>query len=389
MRLTRIVLLVSLCALVVVPTALALRFTDDSYNMPTGVVGQPYSKQFNGAGGCGPALPYQYSLIGGKLPAGLSLSSTGLISGTPTQAGSSSFWVDLSDQNPPSANWCRPSEAQREFTITVVDGTPTPAPALKISQSSLTPAATVANQPYSFQFTASGGGTQTWTLQSGSLPAGLTLSSSGLLSGTAAATGDFTFKVQVSDGTRTDVQSFTLTIVAPLKITPIESGPSAEVMRPLQLQLTATGGKAPYRWSPAAGTALPAGVTLDPSTGALSGRPTVPGSYSLHLTVSDSLGLSEGLTVELVVAPKLVATSRKLSTKVGRLLHALLNARGGVSPQTWTIVRGKLPAGIHLSRHTGRLSGRARHTGTTTVLVRVRDAVGAVSTARLVVRVGS
>ena len=117
MRLARTVLLASLIALVVVPAALAIRFTDDSYNMPTGVVGQPYSKQFNGAGGCGPALPYQYSLIGGKLPAGLSLSSTGLISGTPTVAGSFSFWVNLSDQNPPTADW-KPGQVV-EYTRTM------------------------------------------------------------------------------------------------------------------------------------------------------------------------------------------------------------------------------------------------------------------------------
>src|SRR5213594_3227355 len=122
MRFTRVTLLVSLLALIVVPVALAIRFTDDSYNMPTGVVGQAYSKQFNGAGGCGPALPYQYSLLGGNLPPGLSLSKSGLISGTPSQAGNWSFWVDLSDQNPPSADWCRPADAQREFTITVIPG---------------------------------------------------------------------------------------------------------------------------------------------------------------------------------------------------------------------------------------------------------------------------
>jgi hypothetical protein len=54
MRLARLTLLVTLLALVVVPAAFALRFTDDSYFMPEGVVGQAYSKQFNGAGGCGP-----------------------------------------------------------------------------------------------------------------------------------------------------------------------------------------------------------------------------------------------------------------------------------------------------------------------------------------------
>src|SRR5437764_14345524 len=122
MRFTRTVLLVSLLALVVVPAALAIRFTDDSYNFPAGTVGQSYSKQLNGAGGCGPALPYQYTLINGSLPPGLSLSFSGFVGGTPTNAGNYSFWVDLSDQNPPSADWCRPAEAQREFSMTVVGG---------------------------------------------------------------------------------------------------------------------------------------------------------------------------------------------------------------------------------------------------------------------------
>ena len=74
MRFTRVLLLVSLLALVVVPAALALRFTDDSYNMPQGCTGQPYSKTFHGEGGCGPALPYQYRVLAGALPPGLSLS---------------------------------------------------------------------------------------------------------------------------------------------------------------------------------------------------------------------------------------------------------------------------------------------------------------------------
>src|SRR5437764_172200 len=107
MRFIRTSLLVALLALVAVPAAFAIRFTDDSFNIPTGTVGQSYSKTFGGAGGCGPALPYQYSILSGNLPPGLSLSSTGTISGTPAAAGNFSFWVDLSDQNPPSAGWCR------------------------------------------------------------------------------------------------------------------------------------------------------------------------------------------------------------------------------------------------------------------------------------------
>jgi hypothetical protein len=118
-RTVRVTLALSLLALVVVPSALALRFTDDSYQVPTGAVGSYYSHQFNGDGGCGPALPYQFRILSGALAPGLSLASDGLVSGVPAQAGSWSFWLELSDQDPPSASWCRPATSQREFTIQV------------------------------------------------------------------------------------------------------------------------------------------------------------------------------------------------------------------------------------------------------------------------------
>src|SRR3954462_3395794 len=99
MRFTKIFVLVALAALVIVPAAFALRVTDASYNTPIGETGKAYSHQFHGDGGCGPALPYQYKMLSGALPTGLSLSSSGLISGTPTVGGGWSFWVQLSDQN--------------------------------------------------------------------------------------------------------------------------------------------------------------------------------------------------------------------------------------------------------------------------------------------------
>jgi hypothetical protein len=163
MRLARTVCFVALLALVAVPAALALRFTDDSYNMPQAYVGKPYSKQFNGAGGCGPALPYQYTIIGGNLPPGLSLSFSGLISGTPTKVGSYSFWVNLSDQDPPTASWCRPSTSQRQFTIDVAPApggggvTVTPPTSPVVVTSSSVPNGEVA-VAYATTLTATGGG---------------------------------------------------------------------------------------------------------------------------------------------------------------------------------------------------------------------------------------
>src|SRR3989442_14552292 len=122
MRFGRIVLIVSLLALVIVPAAAAIRFTDDSYTTPTGIVGSYYSHQFRGDGGCGPALPYQFTILGGALPPGLSLASDGLVSGVPTKAGSWSFWLQLSDQDPPSASWFPPAKSQSEFTIEITPG---------------------------------------------------------------------------------------------------------------------------------------------------------------------------------------------------------------------------------------------------------------------------
>ncbi len=118
-RLIRTVLVVALLALVIVPNAAAIRFTDDSYQVPDGAVGSRYFHQFKGEGGCGPALPYQFRILNGALPPGLSLASNGLASGTPTQGGNWSFWVELSDQDPPSADWCTPRKSEREFTINV------------------------------------------------------------------------------------------------------------------------------------------------------------------------------------------------------------------------------------------------------------------------------
>jgi hypothetical protein len=118
-RFTRAVLVVSLVALVIVPNAAAIRFTDASRLPPSGAVGSRYFHQFEGHGGCGPALPYQFRILNGSLPPGLSLASNGLVSGTPTQGGRWSFWVELSDQDPPSADWCIPRKSEEEFTINI------------------------------------------------------------------------------------------------------------------------------------------------------------------------------------------------------------------------------------------------------------------------------
>src|SRR5207244_13626984 len=134
---------------------------------------------------------------------------------------------------------------------------------------------------------AEGGGTQTSSVVSGALPAGLALNSSnGAISGTPTATGDYTFKIQVTNGSQTDAETFTLSVVDPLKIGKAPTG--AEVGVLFEFTPSATGGRPGYTWA-LEGT-LPAGLVFDAAAGAISGKPTAPGSYALKLVIKDTLG---------------------------------------------------------------------------------------------------
>ncbi len=108
-----------LLSIVVVPTALAAKFTDESFKTPDGAVGSRYYHLFEGREGCGPALPYQFRVLSDSLPPGLTLSPGGLVSGVPTQQGAWTFWMEINDQDPPSASWCTPRKSERQFTINI------------------------------------------------------------------------------------------------------------------------------------------------------------------------------------------------------------------------------------------------------------------------------
>ncbi len=375
-------------ALVFASGAWALRFTDESYATPVGTVGSAYSFAFGGAGGCGPALPYQYSVISGSLPPGLALASTGLVSGTPTQAGSWSFWVDLSDQNPPSADWCRPSDAQREFTITIngVGGggpgpLPAPTPSLSITTASL-PTASVGS-PYSLTLAASGGsGTKSWALGGGSLPAGLSLASNGVLSGTPTTPGTVSFTVDVSAGGAASQRQFSLEVVPALEIgAPVNQ--VAEVAVPLSIELSASGGSGPYRWELTQGS-LPTHVGFigdqgNGSTATIKGVPADAGDFPVTFSVTDVKGRSTLHTITLRVADelRLAAVNMPRLGHLARLYRANGLAQGGFGTRTWSVVRGKLPTGLQLDAKTGVISGRPLRRGNYAFYLVVKDQLGA------------
>src|SRR6202035_5208543 len=127
----------------------------------------------------------------------------------------------------------------------------------------------------------------TWSVNAGTLPPGLSLSSAGVLSRTPTPPGSYPFTVNVIDQNNgIATASITLVVRAGLTLT-FGTPPTGQVGVPYTDTLTATGGTTPYTWSVSAGT-LPAGITLNASTGVLAGTPTVAGTFSFTVTVTDS-----------------------------------------------------------------------------------------------------
>ena len=151
--------------------------------LPQGTTGVAYSGSVVASGG---TAPYAWSVVSGALPAGLSLSSSGAITGTPTGAAHAAFTVQVTDSSP------SPQSTTAPLSIDVLP------PPLAISRTSFpqgTPGAF-----YSTTLAATGGTPPyTWSISSGSLPAGLRLSSGGSISGTPTTTGTAAFTLRVTD----------------------------------------------------------------------------------------------------------------------------------------------------------------------------------------------
>jgi hypothetical protein len=262
----------------IAPATSAVQITTAS--LPDGQVGRNYNATLAVSGGL---APYSWSIISGSLPTGLMLTaSSGTISGTPTESGTFPITVQVKDSSSPAQT------ASQGFSI-VIAAAVTP---VSITVSSL-PSGTQ-NVAYSTALAATGGKTPyAWSITSGSLPTGVTLTaSSGLIAGTPTESGTFPITVQVKDSTspaQTASQSFSIVIAAavtPLSIT-TSSLPSGTQNVGYSTALAATGGKTLYTWSITSGS-LPTGLSLAASSGTISGTPTQSGTFPITVQVKDS-----------------------------------------------------------------------------------------------------
>jgi hypothetical protein len=337
---------------------------------PNATVGGPYLGYLVASGG---TEPYAWSISKGSLPPGLTLDpSTGVISGEPTTSGTSELTVTVTDAGAPAAT------ASKSISITSAART-----ALSVT-STILPTAT-AGQQYETLLNSTGGTRPvTWKLESGSLPPGLSLDpETGTIAGTPSASGQAKVTVRATDAAepaQSATATVTLTTVPESELLAVTATkpPAGKAGEYYGLTLNSTGGTAPITWAVSSGT-LPEGLTLDPSSGEISGLPSAPGIYPVTVAATDrSTPTARTASVELKLvieaASHLAILTPTLPAAIqGSEYVATLNAEGGVSSYSWQVTSGNLPPGLSLENSSGTIEGTPTESGSFTFTATVND----------------
>jgi hypothetical protein len=277
--------------------------------------------------------PTSYNATG--LPTGLSVNtSTGVISGTPatgTDAGSP-YSVTISATNAGGTG-------SATLTLTINPATPV-----------IQPPFTATGQvgvAFSYQITATNNPT---SYGATGLPAGLTVNTStGLISGTPTTAGTYTVTIKATNAGGTGSHTLTLTINPP---TPVITSPLAatgQVGVAFSYTITATNNPTSFN-----ATGLPSGLTVNTSTGAISGTPTTAGTYSVTISATNAGGTGSATLVITIKPPKPVITSSLTATgQVGVAFSYQITATN--NPTSFNATG--LPSGLTVNTATGLISG--------------------------------
>ena len=447
----------------------AFTFSPVAGTLPAGTEGTPYNQTVSATGGVGTIT---YSITNGTVPAGLTLNpTTGVITGTPTTAGPYNFTVTATDSvsNTGTATYSLTVNAPAGPTISGISPTSGPSAGgtmvvitgMDFSQPGNTPSSiifggvavthraftpfgglvldtpphaagtvdvsvtvnggttTVTNAytytPPTFVFSPSAGtlpagtegtaypgqtigatggvGAITYTVTNGVLPAGLTLNpTTGAITGTPTTAGPYNFTVTATDSvTNTGTATYSLTVnpaLAPTFVFSPSAGtlPAATEGTAYTQSVTATGGTGPYTYVVTTGT-LPAGLSLDPDTGAITGTPTAAGPYNFTVTATDSASPANTGTAAYSLTVNAPASAFVFSPSAGTLPVATqgtsysetVSVTGGTAPYTYSLT-GTLPAGLIFDPGTGKVTGTPTTAGTYSFTVTATDSASQANT---------
>ena len=266
--------------------------------LPSGTVDVAYSKtlEANGNG------PITWNITNGTLPTGLTLNeTTGVISGLPTVAGTFSFIVKATNAVGSDTKY---------FTI-LIQSIPLPPTIITTTLANGT-----VNEVYTVFLEATGNKPITWNIETGTLPTGLIMYASGVITGIPAIAGTFTFTVKATNAVGSDTKQLTLLInpvsVLPTIITTTLANGTVNVAYSETLEAT---GDAPITWNIETGT-LPTGLTLNETTGVISEIPTVAGTFTFTVKATNAVGSDTKQLSITVNEPSLITETEIESIKV-------------------------------------------------------------------------
>ncbi|WP_256244599.1 autotransporter domain-containing protein [Pseudomonas sp. PH1b] len=328
-----------------------------------GTVGSAFNASLSTSGG---TAPYSYSLLSGSLPSGVTLSSSGVFSGTPSSAGTYSFTVRVTDANGATGSTAYSTSIGINAPIasavnaTVSANSSANAITLNLSGGS---ASSVAVATAASHGTASASGTSIrYTPTAG-----------------YSGTDSFTYTASNAGGTSSPA-TVTLTVTAPTLVVAPGTLGAGTAGSPYSATLSATGGTAPYSFSVSAGS-LPANLSLDPASGLISGTPSSSGTSNLTITATDANGATgtHAYSITIAVVPITVpSSSQVLSSGQSVTVDLTQGATGG--PFTQADLGSVTPASAGRAMMMGPFSMRfvpsAAFAGTAVVRFSLRNGSG-------------
>jgi hypothetical protein len=318
-------------------------------DLSTGTKNVAYTFGLTATGG---KQPYTWNIVG--LPTGVTYNpATGMISGTPISVGSTPLTITLTDD----LGLTRTAV----ITFTVVD-------TLTITTTSL---ADGLNNMYYHQTLYASGGIQPYTWSSTTLPIGLSLASNtGIISGYPSATTSSLTSIVL---TLTDAQNTVVTKTLNIQVySNVEilttTVPNITIGVYYATKLYATEGLLPYTWSTESN--LPTGLTLDTSTGDISGVATTDYNADIVFIVTDAKDQTDTQSIRFLATHSLTITTLNLPEgSNGYAYSQTITGSGGQQPYSWSVTG--LPTGLSINSSTGVISGTPVVSSTNTFDIRV------------------